>query len=217
MINKTIAGSILAVYFFSFLLFAQQEIQKKNEFLQIEFEQKLNRASQYVLSRIKGPVKLDGLSDELAWKGIEPLPLVMYMPNFGNKPSERTEILVAYDDDYIYAAGRLYDREPSKIQSASKKRDELKNSSDIFAIYIDSFNDKENSLAFWTMPTGLRTDFSVSNDAKPPNPINLSWNTFWDLATVRSDEGWFVEIRIPFSSLRFQDKDGQVVMGLIVF
>jgi hypothetical protein len=48
-------------------------------------------------------------------------------------------------------------------------------------------------------------------------PINMSWNTFWDVMTVVNDEGWFAEIRIPFSGLRFQETDGQIVMGIILW
>jgi hypothetical protein len=41
----------------------------------------------------------------------------------------------------------------------------------------------------------------------------MSWNTFWDVKTSLNEEGWFAEIRIPFSSMRFKDKEGKVVMG----
>ena len=43
----------------------------------------------------------------------------------------------------------------------------------------------------------------------------MSWNTFWDVKTTINDKGWFAEIRIPFSSMRFKEKDGKIVMGLI--
>lgn len=84
----------------------------------------------------------------------------------------------------------------------------------------DSFNDKENGLAFFTTPAGLRWDAAVFNDAQQ-NPgttspsLNFSWNTFWDVAAVSNGEGWFAEMRIPFSSLRFQNNNGRVVMGII--
>jgi hypothetical protein len=45
----------------------------------------------------------------------------------------------------------------------------------------------------------------------------MSWNTFWDVETVINEEGWFVEMRIPISSLRFQDVNGVTTMGLIVW
>jgi hypothetical protein len=172
------------------------------------------------IQRIKLPVKLDGLSNEAAWQGIESFPLRMRMPNFGNEPSERTELLLGYDDDYLYAAGRFYDSEPSKIQATSLKRDGGWTwSTDAMSIILDTFNDNENGVIFITIPAGTRTELNILNDGVgiPYKNVNLSWNTFWDVTTVRNDDGWFSEMRIPFSSLRFEEKDGQVVMGLIAY
>ena len=180
-----------------------------------------NRGESIVIQRLAGPITLDGLSDEEAWKSIQPLPMVMQVPNFGNPPSEKTEILLGIDDDHLYVAGRLYDREPAKIQSPSKKRDYMQANTDWFGMIFDTFNDKENALAFFTTPSGLRWDGAIFNDAQPRSaediPINLSWNTFWDVAAVVNGQGWFVEMRIPFSSLRFQDRDGRVVLGLMAW
>lgn len=173
-----------------------------------------------VLPRIKGPVKLDGLSNEPAWQGIKSLPMVMHAPVFRGELSERTEVLVAYDDEYLYAAGRCFDSEPEKILAYSKKRDSMSPTNEWFGLVIDSFNDKENAMGFFTTPAGLRMDLTVYNDAQGDMinpPLNLSWNTFWDVAVERNGDGWFVEMRIPFSSLRFQDKDDQVIMGLTVW
>ena len=174
-----------------------------------------------VIRKLSAPVTLDGLSLEDAWKDIKPLPLIMFIPNYGNPPSEKTEVLLGFDNDYLYVAGRLYDVEPDKIQSPSKKRDYFEANSELFGVLFDTFDDKENGLAFYTTPTGLRWDGSVSNDAEVRSitdmPINSSWNTFWDVAVVRNGQGWFAEMRIPFSSLRFQDRDGRVVMGLLAF
>jgi hypothetical protein len=171
----------------------------------------------YVLQRINGAVKLDGLSDEAAWKGVQPLPVVMHIPHLGKEPTEKTVVLVAYDNEFLYVAGRLYERDPAKILATSKQRDAFGPGNDWFGVIIDTFNDKENALAFFTTPTGLRLDLTVFNDARGDFPLNLSWNTFWDVEVVRSKEGWFVEMRIPFSSLRFQDKEGRVVMGLMAW
>ena len=85
----------------------------------------------------------------------------MYIPNFGAKPTERTKILLAYDDDYFYVAGRLYDSDPSKIQSTSKKRDYFGGNSNRFGFILDTFNDKENAVAFFTIPSGLRLNLTV--------------------------------------------------------
>ena len=168
------------------------------------------------IQRINSPVELDGLSNEAAWEDVKSLPLVMIKPNFGSEPSELTEILLGYDDDYLYAAGRFYDSVPSKIQASSFKRDIWNYTSDNMCIILDVFNDNENAVVFMTTPAGTRTDVNILNDAEgiPNKNTNESLNKFWDVATELNDEGWFAEMRIPFSSLRFEEKDGQTVMGL---
>ena len=174
-----------------------------------------------VIRRLSAPITLDGLSNEDAWKGIEPLPFIMFIPNYGNPPSERTELLLGFDDEFLYVAGRLFDSEPDKIQSPSKKRDYFESNTEWFGVIFDTFNDKENAIGFGTTPSGLRWDGAVSNDAEVRSitdmPINVNWNAFWDVAVVTNKEGWFAEMRIPFSSLRFQDRGGRVVMGLLSF
>lgn len=171
------------------------------------------------IQRIKFPVDLDGISNEPAWDSIKPLPIIMSLPNSGNEPSEHTEILLGYNNVYFYAAGRFYDSEPSKIQAASFKRDVWTYATDAMAIVIDAFNDNENAVAFFTTPAGTRTDVNILNDAEgaPGKNANTSWNTFWDVATVSNDDGWFIEMRIPFSSLKFEETDGQTVMGITAY
>ncbi len=217
--NKVLVGIILLICFFTALSNAAEKKTSPLTERRLRNSQETASAEQMILPKIKGPVTLDGLSDEPAWEGIRPLSLVQMRPNFGINPTERSEILIAYDDRYVYMAGRLYDKEPEKILSNSKQRDSGNPTCEWFGIIIDSFNDKENALAFFTTPSGLRWDAAVSNDAQGDlgDPLNVSWNTFWDVATTRSEEGWFAEFRIPFSSLRFQDRNGRVVMGIIVW
>ena len=176
------------------------------------------------LTRLSGPIVLDGVIDEPAWQQVPPLPMTVYTPTYQGTPTERTEILVAYDDEYLYVAGRLYDSDPAGVRANTLYRDQY-SGDDVLAIVIDSYNDNETALWFATSPPGVRSDRSVANDAQfgggvpfgPGGPVNSDWNTFWDVATVQNDEGWFAEMRIPFSSLRFQDVDGHVVMGIITY
>jgi Domain of unknown function (DUF5916) len=174
-----------------------------------------------IIQRLVRPIVFDGLSDEEAWQDIPAFSLTMMLPNYGLPASEKTEVLVAFDDEFLWVAARLFDREPAKIQARSKKRDLKAANSDMFAVLFDTFNDKENALSFSTTPTGLRWDAAIYNDAQihlpQEEPFNLSWNTFWDVRTVVNAQGWFVEMRIPLSSLRFQEKDGSVIMGFTAF
>lgn len=168
------------------------------------------------LPRLTGPIRLDGHIDEAAWETIAPFPLVMYQPTYQGTLAEPTEIRVAYDDDYLYVSGRLYHLDPANMRANSFYRDRW-SGDETFAIVLDTFNDNENALWFYTTPLGTRFDMAVSDDARSRASTNDSWNTYWDVATTRTEEGWFAEMRIPFSSLGFQDDQGRVEMGLIVY
>ena len=169
----------------------------------------------FIVPRIQGAIAVDGRVDEPAWTAIPPLPLVTHEPVFGEEPSEPTEIRVAYDDAYFYVSCRCYGN-PDRISATSFKRDQLTGESDYLGILLDTYNDNENGVGFFTSPTGARIDFAVSQDAEGVRPLNLDWNTYWDAAARQTDEGWFVEMRIPFSSLRFETNEGSVVMGFSV-
>jgi hypothetical protein len=167
------------------------------------------------LTRINEPVILDGIPDEPFWNTIEPFPLTGHTPAFGGQPLHPTTIRVAYDNDYLYLSA-ICITPPEDLYLTSFRRDHLVPSNDYIAIVLDTFNDNETALSFSVIPSGARVDLAFYNDAQN-NSFNSSWNTFWDAETVITDEGWSVELRIPFSSLRFEDDDGRVVMGMIVY
>jgi hypothetical protein len=171
-----------------------------------------------LLPRLDGPIQLDGLSDEPAWEAVEPWLPSQYEPDNGAPPTERTEFLVAYDDDYLYFALRGYDQDSTGIRANTFYRDRL-SGGDHFEILLDTFNDNETAVLFTTTPSGNRIDAAISNDASGGGItsgqwINQDFNTYWDVETVVNQEGWFAEMRVPFTSLRFQDDNGRVAMGI---
>ncbi|MGB5665887.1 MAG: DUF5916 domain-containing protein [Maribacter sp.] len=183
------------------------------------FETYAQSDSLFVIPRIDG-ITFDGQVNEAVWKSIAPVPMVQYEPNAGAPPTEKTEIRFAYDAKYFYASMRAYDRDPDGIRSTSLYRDRIAGS-DHLELLLDTYNDNETAYVFTTTPTGIRHDLEISNDATGGTISSASWlnrdfNTFWDAESTISEEGWFTEIRIPFSSLRFQETDGRVIMGLTV-
>ena len=167
---------------------------------------------------MEAEVVIDGNVDAAEWDAIDPLPMTMSTPNFRGEMTERTEIRVAYNEDYLYASGRMYLKD-ADVRTFSLARDGLAQSDEVFALVLDTFNDNENALSFQTTPTGNRIDMTVFRDADfdGTEPMNDTWNTFWDVATTITDEGWFAEMRIPFSSLRFQPGEDGAIMGLKVY
>lgn len=171
------------------------------------------------LSRIESPVILDGNIDEPAWDIIPEYTPVQYEPVFMGEMSEITKFKVGYDDSFIYVAGELYTDDPSIITTNSLTRDKY-SSDDVFAIVIDGFNDNQNATWFFTNPDGVRFDVALANDADfsgGRNVFNDSWNAFWDVETTITEDGWFAEMRIPFSSIGIQENDNITEMGIIVY
>jgi hypothetical protein len=169
-----------------------------------------------IISRLKGQFTFDGRVDDECWVNATSLPVIMHTPVFGEPPSQETDFLIAFDDDYIYLAGRMYDKTPEKIMASSRVRDEWSTQNDYLIWIFDTFLDHENGLIFATTPEGVRVDATVLNDATDLiMPYSKEWNTFWDVKTSMNEKGWFAEIRIPLSSLRFQPQNGKVNMGLI--
>lgn len=165
------------------------------------------------LTRTSTPIVIDGRMDDSGWAGVEPLPLTMHLPVFRGTPVQRSEIRVVYDNDYIYFGGWFWDSSPKEIRANSLYRDRF-SGDDTLAIYIDAFNDNQNSKWFGITPAGMRFDILVSDDG---NTSNGNWDGFWEARTQVTDDGWCVETRIPFSTLGFiADPSGDTVMGLTV-
>jgi hypothetical protein len=173
------------------------------------------------IKRITNPIDFDGIPNDTTWKTLDLFTMTMHKPNYGDRPSEKSEVRIGYDNEFLWIGASLYMEDASKIFAVTKKRDEMLFGYDAFGIMLDTYNDKENSLAFFTTPTGSRSDFAVFNDAAGGGPdpfaaMNTSWNTFWDVKITRDDKGWYVEMRIPFSSLKFKPENDKVFMGLII-
>jgi len=173
-----------------------------------------------IIQKINEKINFDGICDDQVYNHLDPLPLEMYRPNHGSTPTEKSEIYITFDDDYFYMSARLHYENGAKVKATTKKRDGADGGNDNFGILLDTFNDNENALCFETNPTGLRSDFSIANDAEAierMRPFNRSWNTFWDIKTTIQDNIWHVEMQIPLSSLRFQEVDGKVIMGMSIW
>lgn len=168
----------------------------------------------YIVPRLEGPIVLDGRIDEPSWEIAEPLPTAMHLPHFGEVPTERTEFRVAHDGSHLYFSCRNFTTDPGTIQATSLRRDDRGQINDNCSIYLDTFNDEENAVAFNTTPAGIRSDLTLSNDAI--DPPNFDWNSQWSVAVTQDGQGWSAEMRIPFSSLLFQVDEGRVTMGMSV-
>ena len=171
----------------------------------------------FIIEYLKTEPFLDGNLFEPAWASVKAYSMIMLNPVSGNAASQKTEFKIGYTNKYLYVAGYMYDTEPDMIRAATKKRDDMSLSNDWFGFNLDVYNDNENAFFFATTPAGLRLDGQIFNDGQGDFPVQQNWNTFWDIKCLISDRGWFAEIQIPLSSLRYTITDGKVVMGFGAF
>jgi hypothetical protein len=188
--------------------------------LQGQSDTQADRNGTVLIERLKGDIKFDGIPDDETWGSIIPMDLIMYSPVFGKESTEKSDIRLGFDDKYLYAGAWINYRDAGMIRSASFKRDYMGMGGDWFIIILDTYNDKKNAVMFATTPDGLRFDAGIQRDAvvsQPDEmPMNLNWNTFWDVLTKRDSKGWSTEMRVPLSSLRFHEVNGEVKMGIII-
>ncbi len=160
-----------------------------------------------VATRLLGAITIDGLLDDAIWQRAAPISdFLQTAPLEGQPATERTDVRLLYDDDAIYVGARLHDRSP--VTSRLARRDAGLGDSDSFVLLLDSYHDHETAYRFWTNPSGVKGDAILAGNRRGGG--DSSWDPVWDLATAVSDSGWVVEMRIPFSQLRFDREDEQV-------
>ncbi|WP_298899105.1 DUF5916 domain-containing protein [uncultured Psychroserpens sp.] len=157
--------------------------------------------SQDDLTKSNAPIQLDGVLNETSWdNAFEFNGFKQIEPNLGANTTEKVIVKFMYDDQYLYVGAYCYFKDPNQIFAATLERDKTLDNDDYVEVHIDSYNDKLNTLVFRTNPLSARQDFEVNRNG---DVFNLSWNTFWDAKSKINDDGWSAEMRIPFSSLRY--------------
>ncbi len=163
--------------------------------------------------RIDGePVNVDGKLTEPVWVNAEAgTGFSMHEPDRGGAPTEQTVFKVAYDDDAVYFAVACYEKDPAKVRSTLSRRDRI-SESDLVSVYVDPYLDHTTGYNFRVNPHGVQMDQYVFNDGD----TDEDWDAVWQAETSANAEGWYVEMRIPFSSIRYRPAES-MTWGLQVY
>jgi hypothetical protein len=143
-------------------------------------------------------IKIDGKLNEQVWQNPGIDDFTQKDPKEGEKATEKTIAWIAYDDEYLYCAAKLYDTHPDSIVGRLSRRDNF-GDSDWFGFAVDSYHDRRTAFYFKITPAGSIEDGIFFNDSWS----DASWDGVWDYATSIDSDGWSVEIKIPYSQLRF--------------
>lgn len=146
-------------------------------------------------------INIDGKLDEPVWKDMQVYDFFQRDPEEGKPSTQKTAIKVTYDNEAFYVAAYLYDSEPDSIVTVLSRKDQWVQS-DYFMLFLDPYNDKRSGYYFYATPSGSVGDGTLFNRDWDES----SWNGVWDAQTGRTGDGWVVEMKIPFSQLRFNKR-----------
>jgi Domain of unknown function (DUF5916)/Carbohydrate family 9 binding domain-like len=152
----------------------------------------------------KAPV-IDGKLDDAVWQQAAVLKdFYQFRPGDNIAPSQPTEVLIGYDAKTLYIAFRAHD-EAGKVRATVPKRDQIFDD-DSVGMYLDTFNDRRRSYIALFNPLGVQADGIFTED----NGEDYSFDLVMESKGVVTDDGYTVEVAIPFKSLRYEAGKGKL-------
>ena len=149
-------------------------------------------------------ITVDGKLDEPVWNQLQPITsFTQTQPDLGKPVSEKTEVMIFYDDENIYFGIRCFDREPDKVIARYGAHD-ASTGSDSFDIMLDTFHDRRTGYYFSINARGGEFDALAdeSNGRSGFGALDPTWDGIWYTAAALQPWGWSAEVVIPFKSLR---------------
>ena len=205
---KTIKGQRLLLYVQIFLILGPAVILGNNANYRIK------------ATPFSSPPKIDGKLDEPFWKSAATLDsFTQYEPQEGGEPSEKTVAYIGYDSKNLYIGVRCFDSDPKAVRACLTKRDEVIGDDGI-TVFLDTFNDKKRAFAFQVNPCGVQVDGIYTENRRMGRgrgggggggffDFDRNWDTFLITDANQDEEGYTVEMAIPFKSLRFPNRNPQ--------
>ncbi|MCP4150692.1 MAG: carbohydrate binding family 9 domain-containing protein [bacterium] len=159
---------------------------------------------------VSGRVNPDGILNEEVWKKALKIDVKYEVrPGENIAAPVKTEVLLAFSKSRLYVAILAYDPEPSKIRARISDHDDSWDQ-DWAGVVLDTFNDERRNFFFICNPFGVQSEIIETHSGGGDGG---DWDTIWDSGGRITDKGYFVEMSIPFSSLRFQRSNDDQVWG----
>lgn len=165
---------------------------------------------------LQGEIAIDGKFDEAAWQGALVQEIAYDIQPGDNTPAPvKTTVRIGYTADALYVAFHAMDPDPSQIRAHLRDRDAMFND-DWVGVFLDTFNDHRRGYELVVNPLGVQGDL-IRDESNSNNQEDSSWDGLWESAGRLTAEGYDVEIRIPFSTLRFPTGGGDQQWGISLF
>ena len=146
-------------------------------------------------------ISIDGASEEIDWSNADiATNFIERNPTEGNPPQFKTEVKILYDDNSIYVFATCFDDYPDSILTQLGERDDRLNA-DLFSVSFDTYNKALDAFEFSVSASGVQSDSRISDE---------SFNAVWQSAVQVTENGWTVEMEIPYYAIRFPNDMSQI-------
>ncbi len=157
------------------------------------------KASPIRISKFEKPPVIDGKLDDEVWKTAAVFKdFLQFRPGDNIAPSQPTEVMMGFDAKFLYIAFRAHD-EPGKVRVTVPKRDQVFDD-DTVGMYLDTFNDRRRSYVLVFNPLGVQADGIFTEGSGEDYSVDIVMESKGEV----TDQGFTVEVAIPFKSLRYE-------------
>jgi len=173
----------------------------------IAHAQTSTRGETYTIARTKGEIVIDGNLNDEGWR--DALRIDRWYetsPGDNTEPRVKNVGYLTYDDKFFYAAFEFEDPDPKRIVAPYGDHDYLQSNADFGGMFLDTRNEGHTAYEFQVTAHNIQFDAVMDDNGGGENGAP---DFFWESATRITDHGWTLEIKIPFSSLRYRNKDPQ--------
>ena len=189
-------------------------------FAQVADAPSANAADGYVpggrIPQLQGDIAIDGVLDDAAWQGALEQEIAYDIQPGDNTPAPvKTIVRIGYTEDALYVAYHALDPDPASILAHLRDRDAMF-SDDWVGLFLDTFSDHRRGYELVVNPLGVQGDI-IRDESNANNQEDSSWDGLWQSAGRITAEGYDVEMRIPFSTLRFPGGGGEQHWGISLF
>lgn len=148
-------------------------------------------------------IKIDGILDEEAWaKAPVASDFIQRRPFNGKTTSFKTEVKFLYDNTGLYVGATMYDPAPDSILTQLGLRDSQGLNADYFMLMLSPFNDGTNAFCFAVYASDVQVDYKIPGGTSYMEG-DMSWDAVWLSKARINEKGWVVEMKIPWSAIRF--------------
>lgn len=154
----------------------------------------------YAVSRAQSEIKIDGILDEADWKSANRGGgFTQAYPNDDIPALDSTQFMITYNDQFIYVGVICYDYVPGNPVTNTLQRDFSWMLNDNISFYIDPYNDRSNGFTFQVTPDNVQREGLVVLGGD----VQDDWDNKWYSAVSKGENAWFVEMAIPYKSIRY--------------